>query len=110
MPMVVPKRVQSVLSLCAILVCRLQMLYEAFENLAAVLVAGELVEAGAGRRQQDCIAGLRVRMREAHGVLQRFGMLQRHGAVKLCRYLGGGRADQQRGVRSEEHTSELQSP
>src|ERR1019366_9800206 len=99
MPIVVPKRVQSVLSLCAILVCGLQLLYKTFENLAAMLVTCELVEAGAGRRQQDCIAGLRVSISEAHGVLQRAGMLQRDRAAKLFRNLGGGRANQQDGVR-----------
>src|ERR1700691_2450805 len=94
MPMVVPKRVQSVLSFCAILVCKLQLLDEAFENLAAMLVAGELVEAGAGRGQQHRIAGLRVCISEAHGVLQRAGVLQRDSALKLFRNLGRGRADQ----------------
>lgn len=63
--MVVPKRVQSVLSLCAILVSGFQFLHEALEDLAAMLVALELVKAGAGRRQQDRIAGLRVGVREA---------------------------------------------
>src|ERR1039457_5359937 len=92
MPMVVPKRVQSVLSLCAMLVSGLQLSYEAFEYLAAMLVAFELVEAGAGRGQQDCVAGLRVPISEAHGVLQRAGMLQRNRAAQLFANLGGGRA------------------
>src|ERR1700691_5116146 len=95
MPMVVPKRVQSVLSFCAMLVFGLQLLYQAFENLAAMRIACELVEAGAGRRQQHRIAGLRLRKREAHRVLQGIGLLQRDCAAKLVRNLGGSRAHPQ---------------
>ena len=44
------------------------------EHLAAMFVAAELVEAGAGRRQQHGIAGLRVRIGVAHGGVQRSGI------------------------------------
>src|SRR5580704_669466 len=99
MPIVVPKSIQSVLSLCAILVSGLQLLYEGFENVAAMLVARELIEAGAGRGQQDGIAGLRVGICEADGLFQGAGLLQRERAAQLFADLGGGRADQQGGVR-----------
>ena len=63
MHMTVMKRIQSVLSLCAILIPTLQLIYQLFENLASVLVTSELVETRAGGRQQDGIAGVAVRER-----------------------------------------------
>src|SRR3984885_13988984 len=96
MPMVAPKRVQSVLSCCPMSVFRLQSMDQILEDLAAMFVAFKLVEAGAGGCQQDGVAGLRVRMGEAHGVVDRFDALQGNCAVELFSDLAGGRADQQR--------------
>src|ERR1700722_13476523 len=95
MPMVAPKRVQSVLSCCPMSVFTLQSMDQILEDLAAMFVAFKLVEAGAGGRQQDGIAGLRVSMGEADGVVERFRMLERNRAVKLFGDLGGGCADEQ---------------
>src|SRR5450755_61009 len=103
MPMVVPNRVQSVLSFCAILMSWLQLWLqlcdEAFENLAAMFVAVELIETGAGRGQQDGIARAGARISEAHRVLKRAGVLKRDRALQLFANLLGGRANQQGGVR-----------
>src|ERR1035438_9884796 len=88
----VKKRIQSVFSLCAISILRLQLVHNLFEELATVLVALELVEAGAGRRQQYRVAGYGVRVGMGDGRVDRLGGNQRDSAQ-----------------RSEEHTSELQS-
>src|SRR5580658_10022962 len=76
MPMVAPKRVQSVLSCCPMSVFRLKSMDQILEDLAAMFVAFKLVEAGTGGRQQDGIAGLRVSMRKPQGGVERFRMLE----------------------------------
>src|ERR1700722_15813933 len=95
MPMVAPKRVQSVLSCCPMSVFTLQLMDQILEDLSAMFVAFKLVEAGTGGRQQYRVAGLRVSMGEADGVFERFRMLERNGAVKLSGDLGGGCADEE---------------
>src|SRR3954453_8765889 len=60
---IVNRRIQSVFSRWAIL----QVPYKFFENPSAVLVALELIEAGAGRCQQDDVARRGLGCRFLHG-------------------------------------------
>ena len=53
------------------------------EDLAAMFVALELIEAGTSGRQQNGIAGLRVLMCKAHRVLERLRVLERDRAIQL---------------------------
>src|SRR5437763_17156376 len=95
---VVTKRIQSVLSLWAIS-GSLQLIHNLFENFAALLVALELIEAGAGGREQDSVARAAVFECVADGGVKGLGRNQRHRAFQRVRDLGGGGADQKRGVR-----------
>src|ERR1035438_4045816 len=94
----VEKRIQSVLSLCAISIFRLQLVDDLFEEPAAVLVALELVEAGAGGRQQQGVAGHGMRVGMGDGRFDGPGGDQRDRALKLPGDLGRGGSDEQRGV------------
>src|SRR5664280_402394 len=84
----VEKRIQSVLSLCAISIFRLQLVDNLFEELATVLVVLELVEAGAGGRQQHGVAGHGMRVGMGEGRFDGPGGDQRNSALKLLRDLG----------------------
>src|SRR4051794_16650071 len=68
---VVMKRIQSVLSFCAMSALFLQMIHDFLEDFAAMLVTLELVEARAGGRQQHRVARRSVRERVLHGSVQR---------------------------------------
>src|SRR5579863_8401870 len=91
-PTVAPNSVQSVLSVCAMSVL-LQLSHQIFENAPAMLEALELIEAGAGRGQQDRIARLRVGVGESHGRVERVRLFERQRTVKLFGDLGSRRAD-----------------
>src|SRR5258707_5493409 len=95
----VKKRIQSVLSLWAISIFRLQLVHNLFEELAAVLVALELVEARAGGGKQHGVAGHGMRVGMGDGRLDGFRRDQRHSALKLVGDLGGGGPNQQGCVR-----------
>src|SRR5450759_5175557 len=79
----VKKRIQSVLSLWAISIFRWQLVDNPFKELATVLVALELVEAGAGGRQQHGVAGHGVRVGMGDGRFDGLGGDQLQGAVPL---------------------------
>src|ERR1035438_4052508 len=93
----VKKRIQSVLSLWAMSIFRCQLVHDLFEELATVLVALELVEAGAGGRQQHGVAGHGVRVGISDGGFDGLGRDQRHGALKLVGDLGSGGSNQRWG-------------
>src|ERR1017187_1667077 len=95
----VEKRIQSVLSLCAISIFRLQLVDNLFEELATLLVALELVEAGAGGRQQHRVAGHGMRVGMGDGRFDGPGGNQRDSALKLLGDLRRGSSDEQGGVR-----------
>src|ERR1022692_4982010 len=95
----VEKRIQSVLSLWAMSIFRCLVVRDLVEDLATVLVALELVEAGAGGRQQHGVAGHGVRVGISDGGFDGLGRDQRHGALKLVGDLGSGGSNQQGGVR-----------
>src|ERR1035437_497941 len=95
----VKKRIQSVLSLWAMSIFRLQLVHNLFEELATVFVAPELVEAGAGGRQQHGVAGHGVRVGMGDGRFSGLGGDQRDGPLKLVGDLGRGGSNQQGGVR-----------
>src|ERR1019366_4101331 len=95
----VKKRIQSVLSLWAMSIFRCQLVHNPFEELATMLVALELVEAGAGGRQQHGIAGHGMRVGISDGGFDGLGGDQRHSALKLVGDLGSGGPNQQSGVR-----------
>ena len=69
------------------------------KNSAAVLVALELVEAGAGGREQHGVAGRGMREGMGDGGFDGLRGHQRDSAVKLVGDLGRGGSDQQGGVR-----------
>src|SRR5437763_16210400 len=91
----VMKRIQSVLSLCAILVFRrlrsltvaAQLLHYLLKHFASVLIASELIETRAGGRQQDGIARVAVRERVPDRRFQRFGFDQRDTPLQRVRNL-----------------------
>src|ERR1035441_9112342 len=95
----VKKRIQSVLSLWAMSIFRCQLVHDLFEELATMLVALELVEAGAGGRQQHSVAGHGMRVGISDGGFDGLSGDQRDSALKLVGDLGSGRPDQQGGVR-----------
>src|SRR6266536_1847836 len=99
MPSTVKKRIQSVFSLCAISILWLQLVHNLFEELAAVFVALKLVEAGAGGREQDGVAGDSVREGVGDGGIDSVGSDQGGGTLKLAGDLGRGGANQQDGAR-----------
>src|SRR5882724_7739148 len=94
----VANRIQSVLSLCDILSFRLQLADNLLEDLAAVFVTLELIEAGACRRQQNGIARVPVLISVSHSRVERPRVYQRHGAFQLTRDFPCGSADQHGGV------------
>ena len=63
-----------------------------------MLVALELVVAGACRSQQNRIASLRFGTGQGHRTLQRFAKLQTHGAIQMLRNLLSSRTDQERSL------------
>src|ERR1700694_968948 len=81
----VTNKIQSVFSRCAISVSPLQAVDDLFERLAAVFVALELVETGAGRRQQHGVAGRRIGVGVRDGGVQGPGIHQWNGALQLVR-------------------------
>src|SRR5947209_2275621 len=92
----VAKRIQSVLSLCAISVLRLQLVDEMLENFASVFVTSELVEAGTRRGQQNRIARTRFGICVRYRLVHCFGINQRRRSLELFGNFGGRRANQQR--------------
>src|SRR5215472_14464472 len=76
----VVKRIQSVLSFCAIL---LYFVHQIFENSPAVFVALKLIETRARRGQQHRIAGLRGRPSLRYRALQRTRVNQRRRTFEL---------------------------
>src|ERR1039457_1504657 len=95
----VEKRIQSVLSLWAISIFRLQLVHNLFEELATVLVALELVEAGTGGGEQHGVAGHGMREGMGDGGFDGLGGDQRDSAQKLVGDLGRGGSNEQGGVR-----------
>src|ERR1035441_8524331 len=91
----VKKRIQSVLSLWAMSLFRCQLVHNLFEELATMLVALELVEAGAGGRQQHGVAGHGMRVGISEGRFDGLGGDQRDSALKLVGDLGSGGPNQQ---------------
>src|ERR1039458_10319084 len=65
-----PKRIQSVLSRWDISAFRLQPSDDLFEDFVAVFEAAELVEAGAGRGQQNRVAGAGAFESVRHGCIE----------------------------------------
>src|ERR1035441_6287330 len=95
----VKKRIQSVLSLWAMSIFRSQLVHNLFEELATVLVALELVETGAGGRQQHGVTGHGMRVGVGDGRFDGLGGDQRDSALKLVGDLGRGGSNQQDSVR-----------
>src|ERR1035437_4481301 len=95
----VKKRILSVFSLWAMSIFRCQLVHDLFKELATMLVALELVEAGAGWRQQHGVAGHGMLVGVSDGGFDGLGGDQRHSALKLVGNLGSGGPNQQSGVR-----------
>src|SRR3954470_7643841 len=96
---VVMKRIQSVLSFCAMSVLFLQTIHNFLEDFSAMLVTFELVEARARRRQQHRVprrpVGERVLDRGAEGP----ALDQRRRTRQCLADLARGGTDQQRRTR-----------
>jgi hypothetical protein len=61
----------------------LESTYQFFKMTAPVLIALELIEAGAGRRQQYCVAGLRLRPCIGYGLIECPGLYEAYRAFEL---------------------------
>src|SRR5260370_4791229 len=83
MPSTVKKRIQSVLSRCAISIFGLQAVHNLLEDFSAMLVALELIEAGAGRCQQHRVAGRGIREGMPHSGIERLRIDELDGSRDL---------------------------
>src|SRR5947208_5401414 len=90
--------IQSVFSCCAISIPRGELLDDPLERFSAMFEAGELVEAGARRSQQNRVARSGMTVGVTDSGIQRAGVDQRHGPANLIGDLPGRRADQQPGA------------
>src|SRR5512133_2800805 len=99
MPSTVKKRIQSVLSLCAISMLLLQLVHNLFEEPATVFVALKLVETGARGREQNGIAGSGVSESVSDRGFDVAGVYQAKGTLELPCDFGRGGANQQGRVR-----------
>src|SRR5438445_776253 len=97
-PSTVANRIQSVLSFCATLILRWQLIHNLFKDFAAVLETAELVEAGAGRCQQHGVSRPGFRIGPDDRIVESLGIHQPHRAAYLLRDLRRGGPNQQRGM------------